>query len=92
MAADHMNAKVSPYLALLSELHEAIPAISRVITQKGGRSGGTATYLDSQGNEINKHKLSKTAKQLLEDYSLVQYDQTSGKDYLSKMKFTQIPE
>lgn len=91
IAAEHMNAKVSPYLALLTKLRENVPAISRIVVQKGGRSKGNATYLDSNGNEIDKQKLSKTAKQLLKDYELVQYDQTSGKGYLQNTKFTQVP-
>lgn len=91
MAAEHMNAKVSPYLALLTKLRENVPAISRIVVQKGGRSKGNATYLDSNGNEIEKQKLSKTAKQLLKDYELVQYDQTSSKGYLQNTKFTQVP-
>lgn len=91
IAAEHMNAKVSPYLALLTKLRENVPAISRIVVQKGGRSKGNATYLDSSGNEIDKQKLSKTAKQLLKDYELVQYDQTSGKRYLQNTNFTQVP-
>ena len=36
MAAEHMNAKVSPFLAMLTELHQEVPAMSRVITSSGG--------------------------------------------------------
>ena len=74
-------------MALLTKLRENVPAISRIVVQKGGRSKGNATYLDSSGNEIDKQKLSKTAKQLLKDYELVQYDQTSGKKIFAKYKF-----
>lgn len=31
LAAEHMNAKVSPYLAMLTELQQEFPAMSRVI-------------------------------------------------------------
>ena len=92
LAAEHMDAKVSPFLALLTELHQEVPAVSRVISENGGIGQGTATYIDEQGNTIPRKKLSEKAKQLLDDYLLVQYDQTSGKNYLQNMSFTQIPE
>ncbi len=31
--AEHLNAKVSPYLALLTELHDEIPAMARLRAQ-----------------------------------------------------------
>lgn len=91
MAAEHMNAKVSPFLAMLTELHQEVPAMSRVITSSGGIGQGHATYLDRDGNTIDTKHLSKKVKQLLADYKLVQYDQTSGKNYLKDLKFTQVP-
>lgn len=92
LAAEHMNAKASPFLALLTELHQEVPAMSRVISKNGGIGQGKATYIDEQGNTIPRKNLSEKAKQLLDDYLLVQYDQTSGKNYLQNMKFTQITE
>ena len=86
-----MNAKVSPYLAMLTELQQEIPAMSRVIGTNGGIGQGKATYLDQDGNEIDSTTMSDRAKELLEDYSLVQYDQTVGKNYLQSMDFTQVP-
>ena len=91
LAADHMNAKVSPYLALLTSLQQEIPAMSRVIGSTGGIGQGKATYLDCNGNRINVNKLSSKAKKLLEEYKLVQYDQTTGKNYLKETGFTQVP-
>lgn len=91
MAAEHMNAKVSPFLAMLTELHQEVPAMSRVIDTNGGIGQGHATYLDRDGNTIDTKHLSKKVKQLLADYKLVQYDQTSGKNYLKDLKFTQVP-
>lgn len=38
--AEHMNAAVSPYLAMLTELHQQVPALSRVIGQAGGFGEG----------------------------------------------------
>ena len=89
-AAEHMNEKVSPYLALLTKLHEEIPAISRVISNRGGIGLGTATYLQSDGTVADSDSMNKTQKQLLADYKLVQYDQTSGKNYLKESDFMSV--
>lgn len=91
LAAEHMNAKVSPYLAMLTELQQEVPAMSRVIGTNGGIGQGKATYLDHAGNNIKAAALSAKAKRLLKDYKLVQYDQTVGKNYLEGLDFTQVP-
>lgn len=91
LAAEHMNAKVSPYLAMLTELQQEVPAMSRVIGTNGGIGQGKATYLDHAGNDIKATALSAKAKRLLKDYKLVQYDQTVGKNYLEDLDFTQVP-
>lgn len=91
LAAEHMNAKVSPYLAMLTELQQEVPAMSRVIGTNGGIGQGKATYLDHAGNNIKATALSAKAKRLLKDYKLVQYDQTVGKNYLEDLDFTQVP-
>ena len=91
LAAEHMNAKVSPYLAMLTDLKQQIPAMSRVIGSNGGIGQGKATYLDQNGNRIKATKVSRKAQRLLEDYKLVQYDQTIGKNYLKNTGFTKVP-
>ena len=91
LAAEHMNAKVSPYLAMLTELQQEVPAMSRMIGTNGGIGQGKATYLDHAGNNIQAAALSAKAKGLLKDYKLVQYDQTVGKNYLEGLDFTQVP-
>lgn len=91
LAAEHMNAKVSPYLAMLTELQQEVPAMSRVIGTNGGIGQGKATYLDHAGNNIKATALSAKAKRLLKDYKLVQYDQAVGKNYLEDLDFTQVP-
>ena len=91
LTAKHLNAKVSPYLAMLTDLQQEIPAMSRVIDSNGGIGQGKATYLDHDGNRIKPSMVSRKAKKLLADYKLVQYDQTIGKNYLQNMKFTQVP-
>lgn len=91
LTAKHLNAKVSPYLAMLTELQQEIPAMSRVIDSNGGIGQGKATYLDHDGNRIKPTAVSREAKKLLADYKLVQYDETIGKHYLQNTNFTQVP-
>lgn len=90
LAATHMNAKVSPYLAMLTELHEQFAATSRVAANTNSIGAGDTTYLDNAGNQLSEKSLSKQAHQLLHDYRLVQYDMTAGKGYLNDSGFTTV--
>lgn len=94
-AAEQMSAKVSPYLALLDELHQEIPAMSRSVNTGvwgGNDSDGEPTYLDDQGKVISSKSLSTKAKELLADYKMVQYDMCVGKNYLMDMGFMDVPQ
>lgn len=90
-AAEHMDAKVTPFLALLTEVHQSVPAVSRFASTDADWGTGSTSYLDSSGQLIKKKTLSSEAKHLLEDYRLVQYDQTAGKGYLSENWFNRVP-
>lgn len=92
LAAEHMNATISPYLALLTELQREIPSISRVGSAAVGWGEGDATYLDENGNIIDPDTLTKPAKQLLHDYQLVQYDMTAGDGYLYQTDFFDVKQ
>ena len=92
LAAEHMNATISPYLALLTELQQEIPSISRVGSAAVGWGEGDATYLDENGDIIDPDTLTKPAKQLLHDYQLVQYDMTAGDGYLYQTEFFDVEE
>lgn len=88
MAAEHMNAKVSPYLAFLSQARTDIPALERLVIGAGGFDTDTSTtYLDENGNAVKRKALSKQAKKTLHDYELIQYDMTAGKGYLNDTNF-----
>ena len=88
MAAEHMNAKVSPYLAFLTQTRTDIPALERLVIGAGGFDTDTSTtYLDENGNAIKRKALSKQAKKTLHDYELIQYDMTAGKGYLNDTNF-----
>lgn len=88
--ASHLNAKVSPYLAFLTKMHETIPAIS--IPSSAGGNTDEPVYLDAAGNRINNKQLSKEAKTMLHDYQLIQYDMSVGKNYLKDTGFVDLPQ
>lgn len=87
LAAQHMNAKVTPYLEFLSEMHAAVPAFNRLVGSNDSWGEGNAYYLDAAGNRVKRADLSDQAKQLLQDYELIQYDMTKGKNYLGDQGF-----
>ena len=91
-AAEHMNARISPYLALLDELHAEVPAMSRSVNAGVWSAKGEPTLLDDNGEVIDTNTLSSKAKQLLADYKMVQYDMSVGKNYLMDMGFMDIPK
>lgn len=82
MVAAQTNSKVSPYLALLTEVWQKLPAVALDTSQSS-----TNTY-NSSAQFINQHgkvtKLTRQQKKLWHDYQLVQYDLTTGKQYLYK--------
>ena len=84
MAAEHMNAKVSPYLAFLTQARTDILHLNDSCSAAGGFTTDTSTtYLDRNGNTVKRKNLSKQAKNTLNDYELIQYDMTAGKGYLT---------
>ncbi|MCI1935657.1 MAG: sulfatase-like hydrolase/transferase [Bifidobacteriaceae bacterium] len=93
--AEHMDAKVSPYLAFLTELHEQIsamePPVANHIQQWGRIPTGEYLNLDSKGNQIEADKLTTEQKELLSDYKLIQYDITAGEKYLENTGFMNLP-
>lgn len=94
-AADHMNAKVSPYLAFLTEMHSKIAAMEPPVVNKiqgwDRIPEGQNIYLDQNGNPMSPDDFDKETKQLLADYKLIQYDITAGKNYLKDTDFMTLP-
>ena len=94
-AADHMNAKVSPYLAFLTEMHTKIAAMEPPVVNKiqgwDRIPEGQNIYLDQNGNPMSTDDFDKETKQLLADYKLIQYDITAGKNYLKDTDFMTLP-
>lgn len=87
--ASHMNAKVSPYLAFLTQMHQAVSAIS--VPASGSGSTDEPVYLDASGDRMDETDLSEEAKTLLQEYKLIQYDMTIGKRYLKETGFVDLP-
>lgn len=94
-AADHMNAKVSPYLAFLTEMHSKIAAMEPPVVNKiqgwDRIPEGLSIYLDQNGNPMSTDDFDKETEQLLADYKLIQYDITAGKNYLKDTDFMTLP-
>lgn len=86
--ASHLNAKVSPYLAFLTEMHQAISAMS--VPSAAGGSSEEPVYLNAAGARMSKKDLSEEAKTLLHDYKLIQYDMSTGKNYLKDTNFVEL--
>ena len=94
-AAEHMDAKVSPYLAFLTEMHAKISAMEPpVVNNIQGWDRipeGQNIYLDSKGKPMAESDFDAETKQLLSDYRLIQYDITAGKNYLKGTSFMSLP-
>lgn len=94
-AAEHMNAKVSPYLAFLTQMHEKISAMEPpVVNNIQGWDRipeGQNIYLDADGHPMAESDFNTETKQLLADYQLIQYDITAGKNYLKDTDFMDLP-
>lgn len=84
--AEHMNAKVSPYLAFLTQMHHAIAAIGSAALNDGEHPA----YFNSQGQLLDYDVLPDEDRTLLHDYELIQYDLSVGNGYLHESAFTEV--
>ena len=94
-AAEHMDAKVSPYLAFLTEMHSKISAMEPpVVNNIQGWDRipeGQNIYLNSKGEPMAEDDFDAETRQLLADYRLIQYDITTGRNYLKNTSFMTLP-
>lgn len=94
-AAEHMDAKVSPYLAFLTEMHSKISAMEPpVVNNIQGWDRipeGQNIYLNAKGEPMAESDFDAETKQLMADYKLIQYDITTGKNYLKDTSFMDLP-
>ncbi len=96
--AEQTSSKVSPFLALLSELHEQFPAMGVAAAnatsssvEANQRSSGELLLLDGNGQPMDQNALTPAQRQLLADYRLVQYDITAGHHYVKDNGFMNLP-
>ncbi|WP_445341769.1 LTA synthase family protein [Bifidobacterium sp. ESL0827] len=94
-AAEHIGAKVSPFTAFLTELHDKIsaiePPVANQIQDWNRIPAGQTNYLDAQGQPMNARDFDRATRRLLNDYKLIQYDIMAGKHYLQGTGFTTTP-
>lgn len=95
-AADQMHAKVSPYLAFLTELHTRIaamePPVVNTIQGWDRIPEGQPIYLDADGQPMSEADMDAETRQMLEDYKLIQYDIVAGDNYLKETDFMTLPD
>ena len=82
LALKQMNQKVSPFYAMMTQVTEQLPAQSR-----GNNDTSDGLLVDKQNKVLKEKNLTKKQKELLNDYRLVQYDNTTGNHYLKNMNF-----
>ncbi len=90
MVAEKTNSKISPYYALLTEVYQKTPAfyLSNSISNSKIR---TIDYVTENEQVLNEDQLSAEQKEILKDLELIQYDVTTGKNYVKDTKFMHIP-
>ena len=81
MAMEQTNSKVDPYSALLTRVMHDLPTFGSAIFNE------KYDFVDANGKAVPEKNLSKKQKELVQDYRLVQYDMTTGKQYLAKTNF-----
>jgi phosphoglycerol transferase MdoB-like AlkP superfamily enzyme len=74
MVMEQLGEKVSPFYALMTKVQQNVPAAER------------NKFMDANGNYISYDKFSKKEKEIYNDYKLIQYDITAGKQYSLKHK------
>lgn len=94
-AAAQTGSKVSPYLAFLTRMHEAIPAMEPPVMneiQTWDRiPKGERLNVMADGKNVPTSSLPAATKRLLHDYELIQYDMTAGQNYLRHLGFVDLP-
>lgn len=95
-AAQYMNAKVSPYLAFMTQLHTKISAMEPPVVNKiqgwDRIPAGQSIFLNAQGQPMSEQDFDASTQQLMADYKLIQYDITAGKGYLKDTGFMNVPK
>lgn len=84
LVLEHLNAQVSPYEALLTDVDHDLPIMSMPPNQKKNKAGKVKTspaWVGDDGDWYNVKKMTTKQKQLYADYRMIQYDITAGRQY-----------
>lgn len=90
MVAEKVNAKISPYYALLTAVYQQIPAIY-MGNNPSSEKRRVVDYVTENEQILTEKQLSAEQKEILEDLRLIQYDITAGENYVKETKFMQLP-
>lgn len=74
------NVKVTPYMALQTEMLKKVPAIANFTRTKDGYF----EFVDKHGRLINEQELTSDEKSIVNDLRLVQYDSIQKNGFLTK--------
>ena len=92
LAQEQTNSKVSGYGALLLQVQKQLPVMSLDSTTNNTNSYNSATQFTANGKIVPERSLTPKQKELYHDFKLVQYDITSGKQYLLHDNFMKEPQ
>lgn len=85
LALKQAGLQVTPYYALLTELMEKVPAMTmNPETSVQNEVNGSQIFVTETGEKLEAAELTEEQQQLLEDYRMIQYDLTVGKQYSAK--------
>ncbi|WP_137597335.1 LTA synthase family protein [Paucilactobacillus kaifaensis] len=91
LALESSNTKVTPYYALITTVTDDLPAMTIDPSQSQTNSvNGANIFISQSGKKVKSSSLTKKQKQTLQDYRLIQYDLTAGKQYSSHWAQKQI--
>lgn len=79
MMLKQTNTKVTPYQALLTEIHKKLPAITINFDDEKGFQ-----LVNQKGTLVDPNTLTNEQQALLKDYEMIQYDMTAGDAYSLK--------
>lgn len=84
MALEQANVKVTPYYALLTRVNELPATTIDPYNSVSNRVNGSQVFVTEENKLLTKKDLTKKQMEILEDYKLIQYDLTAGRQYSAK--------
>lgn len=83
LAAEQTNSKVTPYLAFLTQAYHDLPVVAMPVTGSSQDSHQVHPSLITRNGKLTDFShLTVKQRQLWHDYQLIQYDLTTGNQYL----------